>query len=78
MKLPVSRSHWPVLLMLPVFVMTLPGCFPVVATGMVAGAMSIVTDEQRALRPRTRPLNSRLQAAFAIGLALTRPFQQAL
>src|SRR6056300_1871466 len=41
MKLPVSRSHWPVLLMLPVFVMTLPGCFPVVATGMVAGAMSI-------------------------------------
>lgn len=29
------------LLMLPFFVLTLPGCFPVVATGMVAGAMSI-------------------------------------
>ena len=29
------------LLMLPLFVLTLPGCFPVVATGMVAGAMSI-------------------------------------
>lgn len=41
MKLPIIRSTWPALLMLPVFVLTLPGCFPVVATGMVAGAMSI-------------------------------------
>lgn len=41
MKLPASRSTWPVLLMLPLFILALPGCFPVVATGMVAGAMSM-------------------------------------
>ena len=41
MKLPVTRSIWTVLLMLPLFTLVLPGCFPVVATGMVAGAMSI-------------------------------------